>query len=454
MLDTEVGVSKKEQCRNIIDKAVSHAGKRVDSLEVTVTGSNIATSRFANNGMTQNQSPESQTVSVRAIVNGRQARLSSDRTAPNTIAELVDNTIKAAKLLEKDPDLIDLTSGNVSDAPANRFDQPTAEINPMQRADAIKKMIEIAKQSQLTAAGTYSSGEHYDAIGNSKGLFAFHQETSAEVSVTMRTQDSSGWAKEQSPRAHDVDAEALAKRAAQKAIAGKTPGQIQPGQYKVILEPSAVLDLLCWLWYDFSATSHEDKLSSLLNKLGQQVFDSKITITDDFKHPLQSGPPFDGEGMQRSVLSLVDHGVFKNMVFGRRSAQKLGAKPTGHALPQPSPMGEFAENLVVAGGDSSLEKMIAETDNGVLITRVWYVRVVDPATLLLTGLTQDGTFLIVNGKIKSGVKNMRFNVSIHELLNKVIALGPCVRAAGEEGMPAVVPPLLVADFNFTELSLF
>jgi predicted Zn-dependent protease len=447
-------VSKREHCQQLIETAIVRAGNKVQGLEVTVEGSNIATSRFANNGMTQNQSPVFQSVSVRALVDGRQARMSSDRVSPSGVGDLVDNTIKAAKLLEKESDLLDLTSGTITDAGPNRFDQATADIDPLGRADQIKKMIDIAKQSKLTSAGVFSTGEHYTAIGNSKGLFAFHQETSAEISVTMRGQNSSGWAKAQSPKAIDVAAEVLANRAAQKAIAGKNPAEIAPGQYKVILEPSAVLDLLCFLWYDFSATSHEDKLSSLLNKLGQKVFGENISITDDYRHELQSGPPFDGEGMQRTVVPLLDKGTFKNMVYSRKSAHTFGTKPTGHALAQPSAEGEYPENLVLTGGETSLDQMIASTDNGVLVTRVWYVRVVDPSTLLLTGLTQDGTFVVQNGKIKSGAKNMRFNVSIHELLNKVVALGPCVRAAGEEGMPAIVPPMTVVDFNFTELSLF
>lgn len=448
-------VDQQELCNDIIETAIKHAGKRSDGIEVTVSGSNVATSRFANNSMTQNQSPITESVSVRVLLGGRQARLSGDQTSVKSVHELVDNTITAAKLLEKDPDLPKLIAPSKTNGRGpNRFDRDTAEIDPDGRARHIREMIDVAKASGSVGAGTYSSGEWYTAIGNSSGIFSFHHETSAEASITMRIGDSAGWAKAQSPKAKEFRPADLALRAAEKAQSGVNPIEIKPGQYKVILEPAAVLDLLCFLWYDFSATSHLDKVSSLLNKVGQRVFAESINIRDDCNHPLQAGTPFDGEGMTRKVVKLVEKGVFQNMVYGQRSAKKFKRKPTGHALQEPNVFGEYPQNLVVSGGETSLEQMIAGSDRAILVTRVWYVRVVDPATVLLTGLTQDGTFLVENGRIKSGVKNMRFNISVLEMLTKVLSLGPSIRSAGEEGAPAVVPPMTVADFNFTELSLF
>jgi predicted Zn-dependent protease len=453
--DTKHMSEQLELCNNIIETAIKHAGKRTDGVEVTVSGSNLATSRFANNSMTQNQSPITESVSVRVLIDGRQARLSGDQTSVKAVQELVDNTISAAKLLERDPDLPELVTPDETNGRApDRFDRDTADIDPDGRAGHIKEMIDVAKASGLVGAGTYSSGEWYTAIGNSAGIFQFHHETSAEASITMRIGDSAGWAKAQSPRARDVKPADLARRAAEKAQRGINPIEIPPGRYKVILEPAAVLDLLWFLWYDFSATSHLDKVSSLLNKVGQKVFEERINITDDYEHPLQSGTPFDGEGMSRKVVKLVEKGVFQNMVYGQRSAKKLKKKATGHALQEPNVLGEYPQNLVVGGGNTSLEQMIADADRAILVTRVWYVRVVDPATVLITGLTQDGTFLVENGQIKSGVKNMRFNISVLEMLTKVLSLGPSLRTSGEEGSPAVIPPMTVADFNFTELSLF
>jgi predicted Zn-dependent protease len=446
----------KRQAEKIVEQALAHAGKRVDGIEVMVTGNDYATSRFAVNSMTQNQSPVTESVSIRVLTKGRQARLSSDQLSEEGLKRLVDHTIAAAKLLEKEDELLPLPKAKEAKASQqiDRVDKKTAQFSPQDRADEIKKMIQVGKDFGLEAAGTFSSGSASTYIGNSRGLNVYHKETFAESSITMTAPDSSGWAKADGISIKSFDATELARRAAQKALAGASPAQIEPGRMTVILEPSAVLDLVCFLWYDFAATAHLDKLSSLLNKLGNKVFGENITITDDYTHPLSSGLPFDGEGVAKTVVKLVENGVFSNMVFGRQSAAKMQARPTGHGLMQPNAYGEWPANIVIAGGSETLEEMVEKTEHGVYVTRVWYVREVDPHTKLLTGMTQDGTFLIKDGAIASGIKNMRFNVSLHELLNNVIALSPIGRAAGEEGSSAVVPAMKVADFNFTERSLF
>lgn len=327
-------------------------------------------------------------------------------------------------------------------------------MGPADRALAIKQMIAVATERNLIAAGTCTTGESIYAIGNSHGLFVCHRETQAEMSVTMTARDSSGWAKAHDTKASNLDARALAVKAADKAVGSAQPIELEPGRYTVILEPSAVLDLLASMWYEFAGTSHVDKLSALLDKVGKRVFGENITIVDDAYHACQSGAPFDGEGKPRQVVTLVQDGVLKSLVTGRRAAEKLGLAPTGHGLQEPTAMGEYPLNLVVQGGDSTIESMVAATTYGILLTRVWYVRLVDKTTLLLTGMTQDGTFLIEDGKVTKGIKNMRFNVSLFEMLNAVLALGPSTRTAGEEGFPAVVPAMKVEGFNFTERTKF
>src|SRR5262249_11522398 len=184
--------------------------------------------------------------------------------------------------------------------------------SPDSRAAAIASMIAVAKAQQLSAAGTFSSGSNAFAIGNSEGLFEFHSETEAESSVTITAADSSGWAKAHNPQAALIDAAGMARRSADKAASSRNPVEIPPGKYTVILEPSAVLDLLGFLWYDFAGTSHLDQLSCFLGKVGQKVLGDNITIRDDAFHPLQAGAPFDGEGLPRTVVTLVENGVIKN----------------------------------------------------------------------------------------------------------------------------------------------
>jgi predicted Zn-dependent protease len=440
----------------MIDRAIAYAGKRVDGIEVTVIGVSISTSRFALNSMTQNQAPVRVSISARVLVDGRQARLETDNISVKGIYAVVDNAISVAKLLEKDQELLPLPDRRkVSDyRKVKRFSQDTAAMSPKSRAAKIKVITDEALKNNLQASGVFASGSWTLAIGNSSGVFAYHDQSIAECSVTMETETSSGWGKANAVKTELIDPKVLTEEAIRSALESTEPIEIPPGKYTVILPPSAVLDLVTFLWYDFAATSHKDKLSSLVGKVGKKVFGKNITVRDDFSHPLQAGPPFDGEGMPRQVVTLIENGVVKNLVYGRRSAKHFKVESTGHGLAEPSPMGEIPTNIVLEGGNSSLAEMVATTDYGVLLSRVWYVRTVDPTSVLLTGMTRDGTFLIENGKIVKGVKNLRFNVSVIELLNNVLALGPAVRAAGEEGDPNVVPAMKVANFHFTSTTKF
>ncbi|MCC7529507.1 MAG: TldD/PmbA family protein [Candidatus Melainabacteria bacterium] len=447
------------KAKQIIDAAIRYARRKVDGIEVTLSGSNIATSRFANNGMTQNQFPTTESVAVRVLLKGRQARLNGDDLSEKGLRALVDNAIVAVKLLEKDEELQPLIKpkGRRNDKKKNavsRFDRKTAKMSAMDRAREVRKVIDVANAKSLIASGVYASGEMYTAIGNSAGHFVYHRETSAECSITMTAPDSSGWVKAQAVKSSEIDVQELAERAALKATMSANPQEIDPGKYTVILEPAAALDMIGQLWYSFAGTSHVDKLSCLLGKLGKKVFGDNVAFMDDVAHKDQSGAPFDGEGLPRQSLALVEDGVVKNFVYGRRSAKALKCDCTGHGLAEPSAMGDYPMNMVMKGGDSSVEEMVKSTDRGILVTRVWYVREVDPTTMLITGLTQDGTFLIENGAIKCGIKNMRFNVSVIEMLNSILAMSPEARTSGEEAPTAVMPALKVTGFNFTERTLY
>lgn len=441
----------RSQCEKIIDHAIAYAASRVQGTEVSIETSTVSTSRFAQGNMTQNQAPYAAKVSLRIMANGRQARVETSDLSNAGISKAVDNAVAAAKLLPRDAHLLELPiPADASEyLTVDRFDAATAAITAQDRATMVKEIGTIAKRAQLKVSGQISTGTRCVSIGNSNGLFQFYEETSAECSVTMETESSSGWAKSNSVKVSDLHIRELAETSARNATLTREPSEVQPGKYTVVLTPSAVLDLLSYLWHDFSATSHKDKMSSLVEKLDMQVFNSQIRISDDCSHPLQSGEPFDGEGVPRRKLILVENGVLKSLVYGRRMAHEFQRSSTGHGLREPSPQGEMPLNIVVSGGESSLPAMIESTERGIFVSRVWYVRLVDPASVLLTGMTRDGTFLIEDGKLKCGILNLRFNVSVIELLNSVLALGPAVRAAGEEGIPAVVPAMKVTAFNFT-----
>jgi PmbA protein len=251
-----------------------------------------------------------------------------------------------------------------------------------------------------------------------------------------------------------LDPVALARSAARKAAESHDPRELPAGRYTVILEPAAVLDLAGQMFMDFSGTAIRDGRSFLNDRIGQKLFGENITVYDDARHPLQSGAGFDAEGVPRRRLTLVDAGVVREVAWCRQAAALAGAAPTGHGFPLPNEAGEAPMNIVIAGGDSSVEEMVSSTEHGILVTRLWYIREVDPYEKIFTGMTRDGTFLVEGGKVVAGVRNFRFNVGLMEMLSNVEALSPAVRASGEETFDMVAPAMKVHAFNFTEVTRF
>jgi predicted Zn-dependent protease len=251
-----------------------------------------------------------------------------------------------------------------------------------------------------------------------------------------------------------LDPVALARSAARKATLSRAPRELPPGRYTAILEPAAVLDLAGQMFADFSATAVRDGRSFLNDRIGKRIFGGNITIHDDALHPLQSGAPFDGEGVPRRRLTLVEGGVVRDVAYSRAAAALAGAQPTGHGFPLPNEFGEAPVNIVIAGGESTVERMVASAERAILVTRLWYIREVDPYEKVFTGMTRDGTFLVEDGAVTAGVRNFRFNQGLMEMLSNVEALSAAVRASGEETFDMVAPGMLVRDFRFSEVTRF
>jgi len=427
-----------------------------DETEVTIAAQSDALTRFANNTIHQHVADQGVSISIRAVADGRMARVTSNKTDDESLRCAAHAALEMARHQPKLPGLLPMPGPQTrAGAPTvHRYFEATAAATPAARARVVSKLCKAAQAGGHTAAGIFSTGAHALALANSRGLFVHHAHSHAEFSITALDGDSSGWAKATSPNLAQIDPEALARRATEKALLARQPREIPPGRYTVILEPAAVLDLTGFLFYDFAGTAVMDHRSCLNERLGKPVFGKNIHLWDDVYHPLQSGAAFDGEGMPRERVQLVEAGVPQRLVYSRATAKKMKAKPTGHALPLPTEYGEAPMNLVFQGGDSTLEAMIGSTDRGVLLTRVWYVREVDPYEKVLTGMTRDGTFLIEGGRIVAGLRNFRFNESVLEMLSKVEQMGPAVRASGEEAFDMVVPPMKVRDFHFTELTKF
>ncbi|MDR3720911.1 MAG: TldD/PmbA family protein [Candidatus Acidoferrales bacterium] len=424
-----------------------------DETEVDVSAATDALTRFANNTIHQNVAEHTLGISVRAVVDGRTARSSTNKTYDESLRRVVASAVTLARHQPENPDLLPLL-GKQKYQKVSRYFSATAETTPQDRARAVTRVCKMADKNKQTTAGIFASGSLNSVMANSKGLFASHRQTRSEFSVTILEEHSSGWAKSNSPDIRKLDPEELAERAARTAAGSRAPREIPAGRYTTILRPSAVLDLVGFLFYDFAGTAVLDKRSCLTGRMGKKLFGDNITIWDDAYHPLQSGAPYDGEGLPRQKVLLVDRGVPKNLVYSRATAKKMKAKPTGHGFSLPNEYGEAPMNLVLSGGDKSTEEMIRTTERGILVTRLWYIREVDPYQKILTGMTRDGTFLIENGNVSGGVRNFRFNQSIIEMLSNVEMMGPAVRAAGEESFEMVVPTMKVRDFHFSEVTKF
>ena len=418
-----------------------------------ISSVNYALTRFANNAMHQNVEEEANSLSVRVVTEGRMARASTNKFDEASIRQLCEDALALARLQPSDPDLLPMPGPQTYRA-VDRYYDETAQLSPQARAETVRQVISRAEQDNLTAAGVFASASSAFALFNSRGLRAFHEESSAEFSVTMLTGDSSGWAKRTSPNSAELEPMELAERAAQKAIASKEPREIPSGRYTVILEPAALLDLLGFLVLDFSGLAVHEKRSCFTGRVGQRVLGGNVTLRDDVYHPLQAGAPFDGEGIPRQRVKIVEKGEVKNLVYARQTAHQMGTQPTGHGVPLPNEVGEVPLNIVMNGGRATVEDMIRSTERGLLVTRFWYIREVDPYHKILTGMTRDGTFWIEDGQIRHGVRNLRFNQSIIDLLGQVEVMSAPQRTAGEESFEMVVPAIKVGQFNFASATKY
>ena len=369
-----------------------------EEVEVLFSGGKFALTRFANNTIHQNVAEENYTISVRTVFDGRTARATTNKLDDESLRRVVTASESLAKLQHRDPDLLPMLYAG--DAAANaakkarqtpsRYFAGTAGITPELRADGVEKMVGIARKHKLTTAGIFSSSESVEGIFNSRSLSDWYTQTAADISVTMLAADSSGWQKANSPDVANLDASNLAEIAAKKALDSAHPRQILAGKYTVILEPAAVLDVVGFMFWDFGGMAILDQRSFLTDRIGTKLFGENINIWDDVAHPLQSGAPFDGEGMRRQSLPLVEKGVVKRVVYARSTAERMKRseykdkvgpiEATGHGFPLPNEMGEMPLNIVFAPPQNpqTVEQMIASTERGVLVTRLWYIREVEP----------------------------------------------------------------------------
>ena len=451
-----------EQAKKITEKVFYYSrnkkgGKRlVDEAEVILVNSDQSLTRYANNVVTQNVQESNITeLVVRLIKAGKVARATTNKMDDASLKKLVNDTAELIRYQKQDKKMMPLAGKQTYRALDNYVDK-TASFSVHDRVETIRKAVNECEKRGLAGSGIFSNGAGVLVIANSKGLFAYHKETQSELTLTALTNDSSGWANEQHKDATQINPQVVARTAIDKALRSQNPVTLPAGNYTVIFEPAAVTNFLLFMaWQGFSALTYQEGRSFLSGKMGKQLLGNNITIIDNVYYPQSLGAPFDFEGMPEKDVVLIEHGIAKNVVYDRETALKAKTTSTGHALPQPNPHGPLPSNLVLMPGDSSLEKMIKSTQKGILVTQLHYTNLVEPMKLVLTGMTRNGTFLIENGQVTRGIKNMRFTESIVKTLSNVEMISKdCKYDNAFFGGGFVVPVLKVKDFNFSSETKF
>lgn len=418
------------------------------SAEVLVSSEHSALTRFTRDTIHQNVAKDETAVSLRIIQGGKMGVARTNRLDRDSLAACVAHASELSHFSPADPMLGALPLCPPSATPAGAFDEITASASPQRRANAVSTIFEHARGINAWCAGYVSTSHNGMTIANSSGVLQSFDGTDAAMNTKMVAQDSTGFAEAYSNSIVSLDAHTIGERAASIATRSAAPIAVDPGAWTVILEPAAFGELLTYLGDHFSAQAFDEGSSFFGRELGRDIFANTLSILDDCEHPLAPSMPFDYEGYQKSRVELVMNGRINDIVTDSYYARKLQRPNTGHALPAPNAYGPQPTNLVVAAGTKSRNDLIAATSRGLLISRFWYIRVVDRRRAIVTGMTRDGTFLIENGKIGHGVKNMRFNVSI------IDALTHCEpaheqRRTGGYAYSLVVPTARIDGFTFT-----
>jgi predicted Zn-dependent protease len=430
----------KEEAKKIIDKVLAYS--KADEMSVNLNGGRTGNIRYARNTVSTSGESENQSLAVTAVYGKKSGTATINEFDDASLEKTVRRAEEIAKLAPENPEYMPML-GPQTYLNTNTFSENTAKIDPNLRAKAALDSITPCREDKLTAAGYMEDSAGFSAMGNSKGLFAYNKATQVDFTITVRTDDGlgSGYGIQDFNDVALLNTKKVTEVAMQKAKASASAQALEPGKYTVILEPAAAVDLLQNMMRSMDARNADEGRSFLSKKgggtkLDEKLFDERVNIFSDPMNSEIPGSPFSADGRPMEKVSWIEKGVVKNMTYSRYWAEKKGVK----AVPPPNA-------FIMAGGDKSLADLIKGTDKGILVTRLWYIRAVDPQTLLYTGLTRDGTFYIENGKIKFPVKNFRFNESPVIMLNNLEEMGKPVRITGN-----LVPPLKIRDFTFSSLS--
>jgi predicted Zn-dependent protease len=440
----------REQAQALTDRVLGLS--KAEETLVSLNGSDRANLRFARNTATTAGASSGYTLAVSARFGKRSGTTTTTEFDEASLQRAVRNAEEIAKLSPENPELMPVLPPQTY-SPVPAFFDDVAGATPEWRASAIEQALAISRKQEVVSAGFVETQAAMQAVANSKGLFAYDRFTSADYNLTSRTPDGtgSGWAARSYNELRMLEPEALAQAAIGKAARSRNPSAIEPGKYTVVLEPAAVADLLAFMLFSADARQADEGRSFFSKKgggtrIGEQILGERVDVYSDPAHPLAPAVSFDGEGQPITRNAWVENGVLKDLFYSRFWAQKMGRKPTAGP-----------GNVIMEGGTASIDDLIAGTERGVLVTRFWYIRPLDPQSLLFTGLTRDGLFLIEKGKVTRPVKNMRWNESPIVAFNNIDGMTKPERVVsgegiGESGLALVCPAARVREFTFTSSS--
>ncbi|MFY0688712.1 MAG: TldD/PmbA family protein [Cyclobacteriaceae bacterium] len=435
-----MAIYSKDEAKQLLDKVLSYS--KADTCEVNLDGDNSGNIRYARNTVSTAGFQNNQNLTIQSSFGMRSGTTTVDEFTDEAIQRAVRRSEELAKLSPENPEFMP-PLGPQKYLETKEHYESTSKIDPAYRTQVAADSIEPARAKDVTAAGFFNDSDSMSAMANSAGLFAYNKQTSAEFTVTMRSNDGtgSGWVTRDVNDIGLFNAAEASAIAIDKALQSREAKAIEPGKYTVIMEPAASLGLIERMFGSFNARTADEGRSFMAKegggtKLGEKIVDERVNLYSDPQHPLVPSSPWSGDGQARKKMNWLENGVVKNLFYSRYWAKEKGVD----SVP-------FPANGIMDGGDASLDDLIKDTKKGVLVTRLWYIRTVDPQTLLYTGLTRDGTFYIENGKIKHPIKNFRFNESPIIMLNNLEQLGQQVRVDGN-----LIPYMKIRDFTFSSLS--
>ncbi|MEA2653394.1 MAG: PmbA protein [Chloroflexota bacterium] len=424
-------------------------GDGVTEAEVLVMADDSALTRFANSEIHQNVAETNVTINLRVARGGRIGVASSGRTDAEGLRRLAAHATEIARVVEELDDWAGLPAPTEVHHHAAAYSRTTADASPEFRAEAARAVIGAADDAGVTAYGSFATGTETMAIANSNGVRAAETRTTSQlITVSMGPGGGSGYAESAAVDASTIDAAALGREAAGKARATTDAVSIEPGDYPVVLEEYAVVDLLDMLGYlGFSALAVEEERSFF--EPGKRIGSELVTIVDDGSDPRGLPLSFDYEGVAKQRVELVERGVCRQVVYDSQTAARAGVASTGHGLPAPNPWGPFPLNMLMEPGTSSREDLLAGLDRGLLVTRFHYTNPVHPKLAIVTGMTRDGTFLVEGGKIVGPVRNLRYTQSYLAALAGTVAVGSERKTLKGFLGGVVVPAIRVDGWTFT-----